>query len=78
MGKNFEMLNSVFWLFSIQPYSDPVEKISTYFPFKVTTAAPECVEFEFTVRLIRSCKFDQVSLIVGDDKNRVIFKTVLS
>ncbi|VDK37107.1 unnamed protein product [Taenia asiatica] len=45
---------------------------------QVTTAAPECVEFEFTVRLIRSCKFDQVSLIVGDDKNRVIFKTVLS
>ncbi|KAL5961104.1 putative ATP-dependent DNA helicase HFM1, partial [Taenia solium] len=45
---------------------------------QVTTAAPECVEFEFTVRLIRSCKFDQVALIVGDDKNRVIFKTVLS
>nr|CDS15075.1 ATP dependent DNA helicase HFM1 [Echinococcus granulosus] len=45
---------------------------------QVATAAPDYVEFEFTVRLIRACKFDQVALIVGDDKNRVIFKTVLS
>ncbi|KAL5111761.1 putative ATP-dependent DNA helicase HFM1 [Taenia crassiceps] len=45
---------------------------------QVTTAVSECVKFEFTVRLIRSCKFDQVALIVGDDKNHVIFKTVLS
>ncbi|VDM19965.1 unnamed protein product [Hydatigera taeniaeformis] len=45
---------------------------------QVTTAAPECVEFEFTVRLIRSSKFDQIALIVGDDKNCIIFKTVLS
>nr|CDS28773.1 ATP dependent DNA helicase HFM1 [Hymenolepis microstoma] len=45
---------------------------------QLTTNATDQVEFEFAIRLTRSCKFDQVALMVADDKNRIIFKTVLS
>ncbi|VDN97213.1 unnamed protein product [Rodentolepis nana] len=45
---------------------------------QLTTSATDQVEFEFAIRLTRSCKFDQVALMVADDKNRIIFKTVLS
>ncbi|KAM3183655.1 hypothetical protein ACTXT7_009940, partial [Hymenolepis weldensis] len=45
---------------------------------QLATNAFDQVEFEFAIRLTRSCKFDQVALMVADDKNRIIFKTVLS
>ncbi|VDL35775.1 unnamed protein product [Hymenolepis diminuta] len=45
---------------------------------QLATNAIDKVEFEFAIRLTRSCKFDQVALMVADDRNCIIFKTVLS
>lgn len=54
-------------------------EISYFFlSVKLTTTVSDCVEFEFTVRLTRACKIDQVALMVGDNKNRIIFKTLLT
>ncbi|KAM7539960.1 hypothetical protein Aperf_G00000024750 [Anoplocephala perfoliata] len=66
------------------PFGDRVYESALHVPKyelaaeQSTAMADNQVEFELAIRLTRSCKFDQVALIVADDKNRIIFKTLLS
>ncbi|VDL88805.1 unnamed protein product [Schistocephalus solidus] len=64
----------------VRPFGDNIYEAALKVPKyelaveQVLTNTPEVLSFNFVIRLVRSCGFDQAAFIVGDDKNRILLK----